>query len=202
MNIAKSKITLSRTALLILGIIGQEPINPYAIIQIINQRRRNLRPRTHAQTVYGIINNLARKKLIFGKRIINDKMPNKTVYSITDKGRELIQEHVFSYASTPESHLTELALSMMLIGHLDKEKVLKALKAYRSKAEEEIIIRKKLGSSEISEEVYVGKIAVEHTLKILEVNLDTVNKLIQRIEKDTHWANFNVPWWRDQYLQA
>jgi DNA-binding PadR family transcriptional regulator len=201
MNSVKSETTLSRTALLILGIIGQAPINPYAIISIVNQRRRNLRRRTHAQTVYGIINNLASKKLIAGEKMTNGKMPNKTVYSITEKGKELLQHNVLSYISTPESNLTELALSMMLVGYLDKEIVLKALKEYRSKAKEEIALRKKLGSSEISEDVYIGKIAVEHTLKILEVNLDTVNKLIKRIEQDTQWANLDVPWWRDQYLQ-
>ena len=154
------------------------------------------------QTVYGIVNTLAKKKLIIGEKMTNGKMPNKTVYSITGKGKELIQKNVLSYISTPESNLTELALSMMLVGYLDKEIVLKALKEYSSKAEEEIALRKKLGSSEISEEVYIGKIAVEHTLKILEVNLNTVNKLIKRIEKDTQWDSLHIPWWRDDYLQG
>jgi len=198
----KSKTTLSRTALLILGIIGQSPINPYAIIHLLNQKRRNLKRKVHVQTVYGIVNTLAKKKLIIGEKMTNGKMPNKTVYSITGKGKELIQKNVLSYISTPESNLTELALSMMLVGYLDKEIVLKALKEYSSKAEEEIALRKKLGSSEISEEVYIGKIAVEHTLKILEVNLNTVNKLIKRIEKDTQWDSLHIPWWRDDYLQG
>jgi DNA-binding PadR family transcriptional regulator len=202
MNNVKSTTTLSRTALLVLGIIGQEPTNPYAIVHLINRKRRNLRRKVHAQTVYGIINNLSKKKLIVGEKMANGRMPNKTVYFITDKGKELIRNNVLSYFNTPESNLTELALSMMLVGYLDKETVLKALKEYRDKAEEEITLRKKLGSSEISKELYIGKIAVKYTLKILEVNLATVNELINKIGKDTQWTNLHVPWWRDEYLQA
>lgn len=197
----KSKTTLSRTALLILGIVGQSPINPYAIVGLINQKRRNLRRKVHAQTIYGIINNLTKKKLIIGEKMTNGKMPDKTVYSITSKGKELIQKNVLSYISTPESNLTELALSMMLVGYLDKEIVIKALNEYKSKAEEEIARRRMLGSADISEEVYLGKISVEHTLKILEVNLNTVKKLIRAIEKDAKWDHLSIPWWRDEYLQ-
>jgi DNA-binding PadR family transcriptional regulator len=197
----KSEATLSRTALLILGIIGQSPINPYAIVRLINQKRRNLKRKVHVQTVYGIVNALAKKKLIIGEKITNGKMPNKTVYSITDKGKELIRKNVLSYIRTPESNLTELALSMMLVGYLDKEIVIKALKEYSSKAKKEIGLRKKLGSSGISEKAHVGKIAIEHTLNILEVNFNTVNKLIKSIEKDPKLDNLSVPWWRDEYIQ-
>jgi DNA-binding PadR family transcriptional regulator len=197
----KFKTSLSRTALLILGIIGQAPMNPYAIVNLINKKRRSLKRKVHAQSVYGIINNLTENQYIVGEKMTNGKMPNKTVYSITDKGKELIKRNVLSYIGTPESNLTELALSMMLIRYLDKDSVLEALQAYSFKASEEIALRKKLGTSDISEEEYIGKIAVEHTLNILEVNFNTVNKLIKKIEKDTKWDKLSVPWWRDEYLQ-
>ena len=186
---------------MILGIIGEEPINPYAIVRLINKKRRNVRRNIHAQTVYGIINTLNAKKLITGKKIPNGNMPNKTVYSITKKGKELIRKNVMSYLSAPENSLSELALSMMLVGYLDKETVLQALNEYRSKAEEELIIRKKLGSFDIPEEAYIREIAVEHTLNILEVNVNTINKLIKKVKKDRQWNNFTVPWWRNEYFQ-
>lgn len=194
----KSRTVLSRTTLLVLGIIGEAPINPYAIVRLMNQKRRSLRRNVHAQTVYGIVNTLSTKKLIIGKKIRNGNMPSKTIYSITNKGKELIRNNLLSYLSTPENNLSELALSMMLAGYLDKETVLKALDEYRSKAGEEITIRKNLGSFDISEEAYIRKIAIEHTLNILEVNFKTVSQLIKIIEKDAQWGNFSVPWWRNE----
>jgi DNA-binding PadR family transcriptional regulator len=184
---------LTRTATLILGIIAEGPINPYAIIRLINYKRRNIRRRVHAQSAYGIVNTLNRKKLITGKRMKNGNMPDKTVYSITNKGKELIRKNLLSYLSTPEDNLSELILSIILIGYLDKETVLKALNDYRSKVEEEIAIRKKLSSKfNIPEESYTRKIVAEHALNILEVNLNTINTLIKRVEMDTQWGNFPV----------
>jgi len=176
--------------------IGEAPINPYAIVRLMNEKRRSSRRKIHAQTVYGIINTLSAKKLIVGKKTANGNMPDKTVYSITDKGKELIRNNLLSYLGTPENSLSELALAMMLVGYLDKETVLKALKEYRSKAGKEIAVRKNLGSFDITEEAYIRKIAIEHTLHILEINYKTVNQLITKIEKDSQWGNLSVPWWR------
>jgi DNA-binding PadR family transcriptional regulator len=197
-NNMKSKTVLSRTTLLVLGMIGEAPINPYAIVRLMNERRRSSRRKIHAQTVYGIVNTLSTKKLIIGKKTKNGNMPNKTIYSITEKGKELIRNNLLSYLSTPEDNLSELALAMMLVGYLDKDAVLKALKEYRSKAGKEIAIRKNLGSFDISEDAYVREIAIEHTLHILEINYKTVSQLIKRIEKDNQWDNFSVPWWRNE----
>jgi DNA-binding PadR family transcriptional regulator len=198
----KSKPVLSRTSLLILGMIGEAPINPYAIVHLLNERRRSARNKIHAQTVYGIVNTLSSKKLIIGKKIANGNMPDKTMYSITNKGKELIKNNLLSYLKTPENNLSELALAMMLAGYLDKEMVLKALNEYRSKAGVEIAIRKNLGSFDISEDAYIREIAIEHTLKILEVNYKTVSQLIKRIEKDGQWGNFSVPWWRNKISES
>jgi DNA-binding PadR family transcriptional regulator len=198
----KFKTELSRTALLILGIIGEAPINPYAIVHLINEKRRNSRRNIHAQTVYSIVNTLRKQKLITGKKIKKGNMPNKTVYSITDKGKELIRNNLLSYLSTPEDNLSELALSMMLIGYLDKETVLKELIEYHSKAGKEITVRKNLGAFDISEEAYIRKIAIEHTLQILKVNFKTVERLIKRIEQDDQWGDFPIPWWRNQIIKT
>ncbi len=196
----KTKTALSRTTLLVLGIIGEAPINPYAIVRLLNEKKRSLRRKVHAQTVYGIVNMLSAKKLITGKKIPNGNMPNKTIYSITNKGKELIRENLRSYLSNPENNLSELALSMLLVGYLDKETVLKDLKEYRAKAGEEIAVRKNLGTDDISQDDYISQITVAYTLNILEANYKTVNHLIKRIEKDTRWDHFSVPWWRDETL--
>jgi DNA-binding PadR family transcriptional regulator len=193
---------LSRTDLLILGIIAEKPINPYAIIKLINYKRNSIRRYVPPQTVYGIVNILNRKKLITGKRMKNGNMPDRTVYSITKKGEEMIRKNLISYLGTPEDNLSELVLSIILVGFLAKETVLKALKEYREKIEKEIAISKNLSlKTKIPEELYTRRIVAEHTLSILLINLKTVNELIKKVEIDTQWGSFQVPWWRNEYLQ-
>jgi hypothetical protein len=85
---------------------------------------------------------------------------------------------------------------------LDKKTVLKVLTEYRDKIEEEIASIKKLSSQyKIPKKSYTRQIVAEHTLNILLVNLETVNKLIKKSEIDTQWCSFPVPWWRNEYLQ-
>jgi DNA-binding PadR family transcriptional regulator len=193
---------LSRTDLLILGIIAEKPINPYAIIKLVNYKRNSIRRYVPPQTVYGIVNILHRKKLISGKKVKNGNMPDITLYSITPKGEEVIRKNLISCLSTPEDNLSELVLSLLLLGFLDKATVLTALKEYRGKIEKEIATSRRLSLKiKIPEELYTRKIVASHTLNILLVNLETVNELIDRVEKDDHWTSFQVPWWRNEYLQ-
>ncbi len=191
---------LSKTDLLILGIIAEKPINPYAIIKLINYKRNSIRRYVPAQTVYGVINILHRKKLITGKKIKNGNMPDRTVYSITKKGEEMIRKNLISYLNTPEDNLSELVLSLLLLGFTDRDTVLKALREYEGKIKKEIDTSYKLSAKiVIPEELYTRKIVAKHTLSILRVNLETVQELIKKVENDSHWR-FQVPFWRDEYL--
>jgi len=193
---------LSKTDLLILGVIAEKAINPYAIIKLINYKRNNIRRYVPPQTVYGVINNLHRKKLITGKKMKNGNMPERTVYSITKKGKEMIRKSLISYLNTPEDNLSELVLSILLVGFVDRETVLKALREYREKLQKEIDVSRKLSArAKIPEEFYTRQIVARHTLEILMVNLKTVDELISRIEADSRWQDFQVPWWRNEYLQ-
>jgi hypothetical protein len=47
---------LSRTALLILGIIANGSTNPCAMSKLVNWKRANIRINIPTQTVYGILN--------------------------------------------------------------------------------------------------------------------------------------------------
>ncbi len=193
---------LSKTALLILGVIADEPINPYAIGKLISFKRKNLRGKIPDSTVYGIINMLHKKKLIKGKKVKNNKTPDRTVYSITAKGQDLLKKNLISYLSTPEDTLSELPLSLFLMGILDKTEVLKALKKYQSRQNKEVSLMEKMVEAEKKNGVpYSGLLAIEHILHVLKINLNTINKVIQQIESDADWSHPKIPFWRAEFNQ-
>lgn len=195
-------ITLSKTALLILGVIADEPINPYAISKLINFKRKNLRGKIPDSTVYGIVNMLHKKKLIKGKRIKNKINPDRMEYSITAKGRDLLKKDLISYLGTPEDTLSELALSLFLMGILDKPEVLKALKEYQTRQNIEILLMEEMVQSEKEHDVpYSGLLAIQHILDVLKLNLNTVNEVIQQIESGLDWERPQIPFWRAEFNQ-
>jgi DNA-binding PadR family transcriptional regulator len=191
---------LSKTALLILGVIADEPINPYAISKLISYKRQHLRGKIPDPTVYGIINMLHTKKLISGKKVKNGNLPDRTIYSITPKGRELLNKNLIAYLSTPEDTLSELPLSLFLMGLLDKEQVLQALKIYHSKQAAEIDLMEKMLEEEQDLPVpYSGHLAVNHIQTVLKANLETVDEVIKNIETDTQWNHHPLPFWRLEF---
>jgi DNA-binding PadR family transcriptional regulator len=193
---------LSKTALLILGVIADEPINPYAISKLISFKRKNLRGKIPDSTVYGIINMLHEKKLIKGKKVKNSNSPDRTVYAITARGQDILKKNLITYLSTPEDTLSELPLSLFLMGILDKDQVLKALKDYQTHQKTEVSLTERMVESEKERGVpSSGLLAIEHILQVLKLNLNTVSQVIQQIESDSAWEHPQIPFWRAEFNQ-
>ena len=79
---------LSKSATMLLGLINQRPLNPYEIIkqlQIMNVHRwYNIAN----STVYATLKVLEKKEYIYGSIEKDGNMPDKTIYSLTDKGKQ------------------------------------------------------------------------------------------------------------------
>ena len=94
---------LSKSATMLLGLINQRPLNPYEIIkqlQIMNVHRwYNIAN----STVYATLKVLEKKEYIYGSVEKDGNMPDKTIYSLTDKGK---QEFVATLQPVSYTHLT------------------------------------------------------------------------------------------------
>ena len=189
---------LSKTALLILGIIAYEPSNPYAISKLVNWKRTNIKVPT--QSVYGIINMLKKRGLVSGKRVKNGNRPEKTIYSITPKGEKIVKKNLVFWLTNPHEVLTELLLSIILVGFLDKETALTTLKEHQVKTEEAIAVGKALRKSKKqTDESHIREISITYILNTLRANYKTVDTLVKIVENEPQWANSLVPWWRDEF---
>lgn len=194
----KQPKTLSNTALFILGIIGDNPVNPYAIYKLANHKRKSFRRPLHVQTVYSVVKALHKRKLISVEKAKSGNMPDKNMYSITQKGTEILKYNLTSLLSNPEDPLTELSLAIFTMGNLDKGTVLLALKEYQRKINQELAARKKQNFEESQRGLpSYSIVAIEHIMDILKVNRKTVDKLIRKIETDEQWNIPPIPFWRD-----
>jgi DNA-binding PadR family transcriptional regulator len=86
---------------MLLGLINQRPLNPYEIIkqlQIMNVHRwYNIAN----STVYATLKALEKKEYIYGSIEKDGNMPDKTIYSLTDKGKQefvaTLQQSILSF---------------------------------------------------------------------------------------------------------
>jgi DNA-binding PadR family transcriptional regulator len=194
------KERVTTTGLFILGIIADGPTTPYNIDKILNYKRmKNMKIGIPFQTIYGTVYKLNKMGLVSREKRKNGNLPDKTIYTITPKGEELLKDSLIAYLNKPPEILTELVLPIMLIKHLDKEKAIKVLDEYQRVIGGEISIGKKMRktSKELNES-FTGKIFIEHILSTLSANRSTIRQLIKTIEKEPLWSHSPVPWWRKE----
>ncbi len=128
---------LSKPATLLLGIIYKKPLNAYEITKLLAYMNVKWWFNIADSTVYTTLKNLEKKGLIEGaiERIGN--MPDRTIYSLTERGkdelRETIQESILQF-SYDTNIFTIAAFVMDILETGEKkellEKRLNILKSY------------------------------------------------------------------------
>ena len=83
---------LSKSATMMLGLINQKPANAYEIIKILDFMNVKWWYRIADPTVYATLRTLDKNGSIVGVSEQNGNMPVRTVYSITEKGREELRD--------------------------------------------------------------------------------------------------------------
>lgn len=83
---------LSKSATMLLGLINKSPVNAYEIIKILESMNVKWWYNIADSTVYATLRTLDKKGLIIGVSEQNGNMPFRTVYSISEKGREELRD--------------------------------------------------------------------------------------------------------------
>ncbi|NIO28621.1 MAG: PadR family transcriptional regulator [Candidatus Latescibacteria bacterium] len=94
---------MSSVELIILGILLDRPLNPYELARQIDERSVSRILKISRPAVYKVCKRLARQGYLRGKAMREGELPEKTVYSVTPKGKKHFQrlmEH-FSRAALP-----------------------------------------------------------------------------------------------------
>ncbi len=83
---------LSKPATMLLGLIYEKPLNAYEIIKILNYMNVKWWFNIADSTVYSTLKTLEKKEYITGTTEKVGNMPDRTVYSLSDKGRDEFQD--------------------------------------------------------------------------------------------------------------
>lgn len=119
---------LSKSAVLLLGIIHKKPLNAYEITKLLAYMNIKWWFNVADSTVYTTLKNLEKKGLVKGTTEREGNMPDKTIYSLTENGKDELKEAVkesilqFSYDTTV---FTIAAFVMNILKTKEKKKVLK-----------------------------------------------------------------------------
>lgn len=85
---------LSKPATMLLGILSEEPMNPYGIIKRLDLMNTKFWFYIGNSTVYVTLKNLEKSKYIAGTKAKSGNMPDKTIYTVTPSGLEKLKDTV------------------------------------------------------------------------------------------------------------
>ena len=118
---------LSKTSTMLLGIINTEPLNAYEIIKKLQLMNIKSWYEIADSTVYATIKTLEKKSYILGKVQKDGNMPDKTVYSITDKGKDELMKTIKNAIVQFNYDTNIFAVAAFFIMNLNKDERIELL---------------------------------------------------------------------------
>ena len=83
---------LSKSATMIMGLINTSPLNAYEIVKQLQWMNIKYWYNIADSTVYATIKSVEKKGYISGTVEKEGNMPDKTIYTLTDKGRDELRK--------------------------------------------------------------------------------------------------------------
>jgi DNA-binding PadR family transcriptional regulator len=115
----KKPVKRSAIALATLTMLYEEPMHPYRMQQLIKDRGKDeVINVTQRASLYQTINRLEREGLIVAQSVSRDEnRPERTVYELTDAGRQTMVDWMREILSTPSPEFPEFpaALSVLAV---------------------------------------------------------------------------------------
>ncbi|MDS0527088.1 PadR family transcriptional regulator [Clostridium sp. SHJSY1] len=118
---------ISKASVLILGILEQRALNPYELIKVLRIFHVNDWFNIADSTVYATIKKLCKGGYLEGELSKNGNMPEKTVYSVTEKGRKQLGEQLVNALSTFSYDVLEFSVAALFFDFFEKKEILKLL---------------------------------------------------------------------------
>ena len=122
---------LSNKETTLLGLLSEEPMHPYKIEQVIEERSMREWTEISTSSIYKLLRKLESAELIDSEIKISKNNLSQRVYSLTAAGREVLKNEVALLISEPEKMIYRVDLATSNLNQLTKQEALEGLRKYR-----------------------------------------------------------------------
>lgn len=112
-----AKLHLSNPlALAVLALLYEQPMHPYQVATTLRERGKHESIKLNYGSLYTVIESLQRKRLIAEQETLRDsRRPERTVYCLTDAGREAFLDWLRELVRTPQKEYTQFAAGLSFL---------------------------------------------------------------------------------------
>jgi DNA-binding PadR family transcriptional regulator len=115
-------------SLAVLVCLYEKPMHPYEVATTLRQRHKHESVRLNYGSLYSVVESLAKRGLIVAQETERSgRLPERTVYALTDLGREEIVDWLSTLISTPTKEYPSFEAALSFIGALSPDEVVRLL---------------------------------------------------------------------------
>jgi DNA-binding PadR family transcriptional regulator len=188
-------------ALAVLVCLAEQPRHPYEVATTLRQRHKHESVRLNYGSLYGVVESLERRGLIEAQETRRQgRLPERTVYRLTDAGRIELHDWLTDLLSTPVRDYPSFQAALSFLPALPPEDVVTLLteRAHHLEAE----LAQAEATRELAQKAGLPRlfwVEAEFGMRLREAELAYARGLIRAIESG---ALDGIDWWRELHAQA
>lgn len=187
-------------ALAVLICLGERPMHPYEAATVLRQRYKHESVRLNYGSLYAVVDSLERRGLIEAQETERaGRLPERTIYRLTERGRAEIQEWLSELLSVPTKEYPAFVAALSFLPALPPETVITLLEERALHLEVELAATR--GALEHIEKLGLPRLLFidnEFTLVLKEAELDYAHRLVREITSGTIDG---MDWWRQLHSE-
>ncbi|MFC4768029.1 PadR family transcriptional regulator [Effusibacillus consociatus] len=170
--------------LLILGLLCDQDLHPYEVLQILKMRQVHDYIKVNYGTLYYAFEQLEKNGWIEVKEVIQEeKRPEKKVYRITETGRSEFKKMLHKAFRTESKMFHPLYPALMNADFADADQVKAAIKEKIEKRRETVEFLRTLFQCKVSDHPYGVVMLIKNALMHSEVELAWLEEFLLGVEK-------------------
>jgi len=188
-------------ALAVLVCLAEQPRHPYEVATTLRQRQKHQSVRLNYGSLYGVVESLERRGLIEALQTRRSgRLPERTVYRLTESGRIEVHDWLTELLSTPVKEYPSFQAALSFLPALPPEDVATLL-AERAQYLETGLAQA-AATRELAQKAGIPRLFwVEHEFDMVlrEAELGYVRQLIADISSG---ALDGTAWWREMHART
>jgi DNA-binding PadR family transcriptional regulator len=188
----KTTRELPRTplALAVMNLLMERPMHPYEMKLKMKERRHDVVIRLKGGSIYDTVERLEEGGFITSQAPSREgRRPERTVYAITETGREEILGWLSDLLAQPVNEYPQFAAALAFFAALDKEEVVRLLRV-RTALLESQIAETEMGLEHLKKTMEIPRlflVELEYGVAVNRAELEWVRNLIHDIEDGNLW---------------
>ena len=174
-------------ALAVLALLTEKPMHPYEMSSTLRERAKEESIKLNYGSLYSVVESLRRHELIEVQETVREgRRPERTVYAITDAGRDEFVDWESELLSVPVKEFTRFEAALSLVPSLPPDEVVRLLETRRVRLSTEVVSLAAVMDEMAKQGMpYLFAIEADYVRVLREAELRFVEATIDRINDGT-----------------